>query len=223
MTGSGGTAETLQLDYLPNTTAKGEVTISVLAKTGGESVDGETLYFNIDPNESGGSLDVFSAVTVNGVATVTYTAGIFEDLDPAPPGDGQTIDEITVTTGSASTDTGITETATITILPPGIDVTSVEVSSSVDTLEAVAVGNNQAIIEALVKDNNGNVMVGIEVDFTTTAGTICGVPAPVLLCNEDQPFTVETLANGKARITLQSSTNLETAKVTATTANSGGV
>jgi hypothetical protein len=215
ITGGGGGIDTLDISAPSTVDSGGTATISVLATAAGVAVDGETLTFQINPNNSGSSLSPSSTATVNGVASVTYTAGTFN----IPASDTiiisgtnvfYTLPDGTCTTDSTNLPNVPGCTFAIGVLTPGLD--TVAVTATPDTVEAVAVGNNQALIEALVTAA-GTPLEGVSVDFTTTAGSICVIGAA--LCTGQQVLGVQTGADGIARITLQSSTNLETATVTA--------
>ncbi|MEN8231369.1 MAG: invasin domain 3-containing protein, partial [Thermodesulfobacteriota bacterium] len=214
--GGVGGADTLEISAPSSVDTGGTATISVFATAAGVAVaDGETITFQINPNQSGGNLSALSATTVDGVASVTYTAGSFN----IPASDTIIItgtnDLYTLPDGSCTTDSSNLPnvpgcTFAIGVLTPGLD--TVTVTASSNTLEAVAVGNNQALIEALVTAA-GTPLGGVPVDFTTTAGSICVVGAAP--CTGQQVLGVQTDPSGIARITMQSSTNLETATVTA--------
>jgi adhesin/invasin len=213
--GSGG-ADTLEISAPSSVDTGGTADIFVFATAAGEAVDGETITFQINPNQSASNLSALSATTVNGVASVTYTAGSFN----IPASDTIIItgtnDLYTLPDGSCTTDSSNLPnvpgcTFAIGVLTPGLD--SVAVTATPDTLEAIVGGtNNQAIIEALVTAA-GTPLEGVSVDFTTTAGSICVIGAA--LCTGQEVLGVQTGADGIARITLQSSTIPETATVTA--------
>ncbi len=212
--GSGG-ADTLDINAPSSVDTGGTATISVFATAAGVAVDGETITFQINPNQSGSNLSALIATTVNGVASVTYTAGTFnipasDTIVISGTNDLYTLPDGTCTTDSTNLPNVPGCTFAIGVLTPGLD--TVEVTATPDTLEAVAVGNNQATIEALVTAA-GTPLELVAVDFTTTAGSICTVGAAP--CTGQEVLNVQTGANGIARITLQSSTNLETATVTA--------
>ncbi|MFC1845267.1 beta strand repeat-containing protein [Thermodesulfobacteriota bacterium] len=157
------------------------------------AVPGVTVTFQIVINNSRSDLDAGSAVTgSDGTASVTYTAGSIIGA----------IDKVRVTvTGVADP-----QDADITVDAPGAGSLVVAVSASPNTIEAVtdAGANNQATITATVTSGGGAV-ANQAVTFTTTAGTIC-TPGPCV---------ATTNASGVASVTLQSSTNLETADVKA--------
>jgi hypothetical protein len=101
------------------------------------------------------------------------------------------IETVTAQSGTVSDTVNITLTAPI--------VGSVTVTSI--SSEIVANGASSTLITAAVKDTKGNnIPEGTVVNFSTTAGTLSGAT---------------TTANGKATVTLTSSTNLGSATVTA--------
>jgi adhesin/invasin len=184
--------------------------IDVLATYLNAPVNGETITFTVIQSESGSNIDGTTVVNIdtdNGLATVTYTAGFLgADLDADP---------LTVKDIIQIDSTDLTGTVTITVTPPGADLVEVEAQSS--TLDAD--GIDRTLITATVTAG-GSPVENLEIDFTTTAGTVCVNPAPGPLpgdCSATQVPDVLTDFEGKARIILQASTNLETATVEAVT------
>jgi hypothetical protein len=213
ITESGRAGDTsFELTFFQNVTSGGTtpitayVTKSVVLDDGTDgtiAASGVTVTFQIIDNQSGSFLNPVSGSVVTGVdgrASVTFNAG---------------------TTSVAITDTvrvRITnvdpQDALITVNPPGTGTITVTVSATPDALEAVtdAGADNQATILATVTSAAG-ALANKAVNFSTTAGTLCTYPncaAPYDPLNPPQ-----TDGEGKARIILQSSTNLETAVVEA--------
>ena len=210
--GSGDTS--FELTYLQNVTTNGTTAISTYVtqsvvqpdgSTGRIAANDVTVTFKIIDNNSSSFLDAESAVTgIDGRASVTYTAGSI----------GSVTDRVIVEI------TGVDpQYAEINVNPAGIGTITVNVSASPDVLEAVTAGDNQATIEATVTSATGAV-VGENVTFTTTAGSIC--PLGTNPCTGTTVDNVQTDGSGIARITLQSSTNLETADVVAQVGTASG-
>ena len=183
------------------------VTKSIVLEDGSDGIiaaPGVTVTFQIIDNQSGSTVDALQEVSVvtgnDGRASVTFTAGV----EPIVKTD-------TVRVRITNVDP---QDAVITVNPAGIGTITVTVSATPNTLEAVtdAGADNQATIVAAVTSAAG-ALANREVNFTTTAGTLCTYPncaAPYDPLNPPQ-----TDANGIARVILQSSTNLETADVEA--------
>ena len=170
------------------------------ATPGRIAVPGVAVTFQIVINNSRSNLDAGSAETgSDGTATVTYTAGSTIGA----------IDTVRVTVSGVAD----SQDAVITVDAPGSGSLVVAVEASPDTIEAVtdAGANNQATITATVTSGGGAV-ANQNVTFTTTAGTIC-TPGPCV---------ATTNAIGIASVTLQSSTNLETADIEAQAGTASG-
>jgi len=222
--GSGGTTITIadgagsgdtsfELTYLQNVTTNGTTAISTYVtksvalpdgSTGRIAAQDVTVNFQIIENNSSSSLNVNSAVTgIDGRASVIYTAGSIDSVTD------RVIVEIT----------GVNpQYALITVNPTGTGTVTVTVSATPDTLEAVtdAGAKNKAVIAATVTSATG-VQVGVDVTFTTSAGSLCDYPNCTAAAS-----TAQTDQNGIARMILQSSTNLETADVEAQVGLSSG-
>ncbi|MDY6839207.1 MAG: invasin domain 3-containing protein [Thermodesulfobacteriota bacterium] len=181
-----------------NLTADGssESTIraTVTDASGNAVADGEVISFSVTTGT--GTLNVPTASTEGGVATVTYTASLTAGTE-------------TVTAVSTN---GVTETVNITLI--GATVGSLSVSTG--TEEIVADGTSQSLITASVLDTLGNkVADGTLVTFTTSAGEFLGAD-PLT------PTTIDVATTyGLATASLISATNVGTAFVSATSGGQG--
>jgi len=168
----------------------------------GHPVDGWEVDFDIGSN---GTLSADSATTVNGVASVTYIAGVTLGTDEIYA----SVDGVVVT--------GDFE---VILVEPGANVGSVELSSL--QTQILANGANWTTVTALVKDEVGSfVQDGILVTFTTTAGDI---DDPNDIDPGPQQIVSVAIAGGQgeAKVRLTSSTIIETATVTATISGESG-
>ena len=181
-----------------NLTADGssESTIraTVTDASGNAVADGEVISFSVTTGT--GTLNVPTASTEGGVATVTYTTSLTAGTE-------------TVTAVSTN---GVTDTVNITLI--GVTVGSLSVSTG--TEEIVADGTSQSLITASVLDTLGNkVADGTLVTFTTSAGTFFGAD-PLT------PTTIDVATTyGLATASLISATNVGTAFVSATSGGQG--
>jgi adhesin/invasin len=166
----------------------GQTTITATVKDeNANPIEGETVNFLIETNESGGSLNALSSITnVNGQASVTYTSGPSTGTD-------------TIRATSASNQ-AVSGTADVDITAGAIVVGSITVVSGTGTL--IADGNSSTIIRATVLDTGGQLASGILVNFSTTAGSLSAT-------------SDTTDINGIAEVTLTSATNIGTATITA--------
>ena len=156
--------------------------------TNGNLIAGETVTFNFVANNSGASLSAPSAVTdINGEATIIYIAGSESGTDTLR--------------ARSTTDASVLGDVDVVVDPDAIVVQGVTVISGSALL--VADGVSDTLIRATVIDTAGNPASGIDVEFSTTLGTLLG------------PTTVTTDANGLAEVTLQSAANTGTATVAA--------
>ncbi len=138
-----------------NLTADGYSTSTIRATVtdanGNLVADGKSISFTVVTGT--GTLSANTATTINGVATVTYTASF------------------TALTETVRAEAANGTTATVNIIL--IDQTVGSVSVSAGSSEIVADGISQTTISATIKDLSGvNVRDGIIVSFTSTAGTL---------------------------------------------------
>lgn len=172
----------------------------------GNPVPNENLTFTVDgtvrvsTNPTFTDAGGFSAATgsattdSSGIATIDYTA------DAAVAG----TDRIIVANGAA---VPVQSTIDINIDAVSTSVGSVSVAALSPTVTAD--GTSGTALQATVKDTAGKVMEGVTVGFTSTAGTL-------------SPATAATNASGVAQVALQSSPNLATAYITASTGGYNG-
>lgn len=185
-----GTANTVTVSAAPTTLNQGgsSTVYAYVVDTFGNPVSGETVSFAISTIASGlPTLSSATAVTnVNGIASVTYTAGTT----------GGTTDIVKATTSNAKTGTvTVNVNAAASAVVGGL--TLVSGAASLPT------GGATTVINATVTDTAGAPMAGVAVSFQTSAGTLL----PVL--------PVTTGSNGVAQVTLTSSNNLGTANISA--------
>ena len=210
---SGGGGDTsFELTYLDNVTTGSTtpITANVIKSvtlleggTGTVVAEGVTVTFQIIDNQSLSALSEVSAVTDEfGKATVTYTAGTNKSVT----------DTVRVRIDGVDY-----QDALINVNPVGIGTSAVAVSADPVSLEAVDPNDypipetitNQAAISATVTAGGVN-QVGVDVNFTTTGGTLCDYPNCTAAAT-----TAQTDEDGIARIILLSTTNLGTATVKA--------
>ncbi|MGY4535604.1 protocatechuate 3,4-dioxygenase beta subunit, partial [Pseudomonas sp. TE3786] len=155
---------------------------AVVMDTKGNPVPGAT----IDWTTTGGTLDKTSSVTdANGVASAVLTSS-------TTPGTAT----VTATSGTAHGSAVVTFVA----------VAAATVTTTASPTSIVANGTSTSAISAVAKDAQGNPVVGVTVNWTTTGGTL------------DKTSSV-TDANGVATVELTSPTTTGKATVEA---NSGG-
>lgn len=179
---------TVEVDTMPDSIdPNGETTVTATVKDeNGNPIDGETVYFSVEDNESGGELQSIIGLTdTNGQASVTYTAGASTGTD-------------TIKARAATND--VSGTGTVDITAGSIVVGSITVTAGTGTL--VADGSSSTVIRATVLDTSNNPAPNILVTFSTTAGGL-------------SPLSDTTDENGIAEVTLTSATNLGTATITA--------
>jgi hypothetical protein len=180
--------ETVEVDTLPDSIdPNGQTTVTATVKDeNGNPIAGETVYFSIEDNQSGGALASINGFTdTNGQASVTYTAGASTGTD-------------TIKARAASND--VSNTGTVDITTGAIVVGSIAVTAGTGTL--IADGSSSTIIRATVLDTSNSPASSVLVTFSTTAGTL-------------SPLSATTDENGIAEVTLTSATNLGTATITA--------
>jgi adhesin/invasin len=154
-----GPANTISLTATPNNlTADGTSTSTIRAyvtDANGNATNGDTITFTITTGT--GTLESQTAITENGVATVTYMASDVVGTE---------------TIRAEATDSAVFDTVDIDLIDAVVG--SVTVTAGNDT--AVADGLSETLILATVEDQNGNnVADGTVVTFTTTAGTLSGI------------------------------------------------
>ncbi|CAK0765678.1 hypothetical protein CCP3SC5AM1_420017 [Gammaproteobacteria bacterium] len=123
-------------------------------------VAGQVVNFDIATDESGGTLGAASAISnVNGLATVTYTAGATAGTDIL----------------RARLANGIQATVNVVVSTTATVVGSIVISTGAGNV--VADGMSKVAIRATVKDISGNAAAGMTVSFITTAGTLSAATA----------------------------------------------
>ena len=176
-----------------NLTADGEststITATVTDANGNAVADGENISFSLT---GPGAISLPSARTVNGSASITYTSS-------SRTGTAKITAESTSGTAASST--------SISLISPVIGTVSISSGST----SIVADGVSTTTISASVVDTANNpVDNGTAVNFVATAGTLEATRQAG--GSEATAFTV----NGKASVTLTSSTSLGTSTVTVT-------
>ncbi len=159
---------------------------AVVTDANGNPVADEPMTFTLSTNTSGATLSAASLVTnSNGQATVTYTAGFTPGID---------------TVQALATNRGVSGSTSVTVVAEGTSqVATVLAVAGATTL--VADGVSTVAIRATVSVTSG-VPAGIEVTFTTTAGSLA-------------PTTARTDTNGVATVNLIAGTGLGDVTVTA--------
>ncbi|MBN1833567.1 MAG: Ig-like domain-containing protein [Deltaproteobacteria bacterium] len=151
-----GDVAAISLKATPNNlTADGHSTSTITATVtdahGNLVTNGKSISFSVSTGT--GTLSANTATTVNGVATVTYTASFTALIE----------------TVRAQAANGTMATVDIVLINQTVGSVSVSAGSSV----IVADGFSQTMISATIKDLSGiNVRDGIIVSFTSTAGTL---------------------------------------------------
>ena len=197
-----GAVDTVAVSAAPGAVKPGGIsTISALAlDIHGNPVVGETVTFSITIKNSGQpTLSSATALTnVNGLASVTYTAGSSNGTD----------------TIKALSSNAKTNTTTVAVNTSSIVVSSLVLTSGAATLPT---GGSCAAITATLTDNAGLPASGVQVGFTTTAGTLNTVASSAVPASSTLgPITSTTTgANGAEQVYLCSGNNLATATVTA--------
>lgn len=169
---------TVQVTAVADTVVAGEQTVIavVVLDRYGNPIPNELLYFGIEPNSSGGSLDLPSATTdVRGRAAVTYTAGNLW---------GETDTIAVVVARNGKFDIADIEVAT----PP---VGSIEVAALNSKL--VADGAATTSVRATVKDRKGSVIIGLPVSFTDRSPSSLGTAVTPGCADTDPTGVAETL------------------------------
>lgn len=157
---------------------------AIVRDVSGDPVEDETVTFTIATNTSGATLSSDTAITdTNGRASVTYTAGSTLGMDI-----------LTATTADRTA-------GRVTITVVASRVTAIAVTAGATSV--VADGVSRVHIEATVTDAEEIGVPGVEVTFTTTAGSLSSAMDT-------------TNADGVATVDLIAGTNLGTATVTAT-------
>lgn len=184
-----GTANTVTVSAAPTTLNPGgsSTVYAYLTDSSSNPVSGDTVSFAITTKGSGQpTLSNTTAVTnVNGIASVTYTAGTT----------GGTTDTVQATTSTAKTGTvTVTVNATVSAVVGGLKLAAGAAS--------LPTGGATTAIIATVTDTAGAPMAGVTVSFLSSAGTL-------------SPASASTNSSGVAQATLTSSSNLGMATITA--------
>ena len=165
---TGAPPSTIDLTDGPLNVAPGDtLTLMVTVTDGTNPILGETIKFNFVTNSSGASLpEPPTAVTnINGEATIEYTAGLVEGIDRVRA------ESISNSLLSDSVDITVSAGAGGAML-----ITTFEVTASND--EIVADGISNTAIRAYIADEEGDPVIGMDVDFTASYGTLSAATAP---------------------------------------------
>lgn len=172
--------------------------------------DGTTVTFAITAGAMGaGALSSGTATTVNGIASVTFTA------------DASNTGSLIVT---ASAGTSPVVSATVLITVSAASPQSIEfVSADPDVIGISGSGTtSSSVVTFLVKDTNGNGLAGVQVDFTLYGPTGATLSAPTASTNSSgEAFTIlqAGLVAGPARIVASVTVNPGPPPVTISTSS----
>ncbi len=189
---TGAPPSTIDLTDGPLNVAPGDtLTLMVTVTDGTNPISGETIKFNFVTNSSGASLpEPPTAVTnINGEATIEYTAGLVEGTDRVRA------ESISNSLLSDSVDITVAAGAGGAML-----ITTFELTASND--EIVADGVSNTAIRAYIADEEGDPVVGMDVSFSASYGTLSAA-------------TAETGPTGIAEVILTSSSTVGLSVVTA--------
>ncbi len=193
-----GSSATVTLTGAPSTVnPSGSSTLSAkVVDANSLPVSGETVRFEITTDTSGASLGALTAVTnINGVATVSYTAGT-----------GTGSDVITATAQSSS----VSSTGTIVVSASAQVVGSVEIATGSSAITANTSSNT--LVRITVKDDSAAVSASQTVTLASTLGTLLESDGTTAY-GTNAPYTTD--ANGEAVFYLQGVATIGTATLTA--------
>ena len=156
VTFASGNSTSVALTGSASLTSGGAATLTALVRdVNGNPVPYETVTFTFASNLSGGSLASATAVTsVNGLATVVYTAGIAAGIDTVVA---------TLTNGTASTAVSMTVLA-------GASAAKLSIATSSGSVKS---DNSNSATITVTAINSANVVVpGVTINFSSTGGIL---------------------------------------------------
>ncbi len=178
-------------------TGTSTITVTITDKNS-NPVAGETVNFSIPAaqNSSGGTVEVSAETNSSGQAIVTYTAGNSVGAD-------------TVKAIAASNGESMTTSINVTTAAAALDTLELFAGST-----SLAIGSQSVLLQATVKDTEGNPVPSQKVVFAATLGELSGTSETK---SADAGAVLEALTNndGIAKVYLFTGTSTGSATVTA--------